>query len=303
MTYHGIIPIFKPKGYTSHDIVAIIRKTISQKRVGHTGTLDPQVEGVLPICLGKATRVVEYIQDLPKRYRGSFVLGIATDTQDQSGEIIEQAPVGTVGIQKIETVFDQFLGEISQIPPMYSAVKVNGRRLYEAARKGEVVTRSSRKVHIYDLTCLSLSMQDGLPVIHFDVVCSKGTYIRTLCVDIGKVLGYPAHMNSLIRTESGPFRVEDCFTLEEIKSLMEQEQIAVALTNIDEVLGHFPAIVISESEQEYVHNGCAIILDENIVYTGLFRIYTDSGRFCALYDWDQESGLGIPKKVFWDVEK
>lgn len=303
MTYHGIIPVFKPKGYTSHDIVAIIRKATRQKRVGHTGTLDPQVEGVLPICLGRATRVVEYIQDLPKRYRGSFVLGIATDTQDQSGEVIERALVENVGIQDIEAVFKQFIGEISQIPPMYSAVKVNGKRLYESARKGEIVARSSRKVYVYDLICLSLSMQDGLPVIHFDVVCSKGTYIRTLCVDIGKVLGYPAYMNSLIRTESGPFHLEDCLTLDEVQLLQEKEQIPVALTTIDEVLGHFPALVISESDKGYVRDGCSIVLNEDMVYRSLFRIYTDSGQFCALYSQDRKTGLGIPKKVFWDVEK
>lgn len=301
MIYHGVIPVFKPKGYTSHDIVAIIRRTIGQKRVGHTGTLDPDVEGVLPVCLGKATRVVEYIQDFPKRYKGSLVLGVATDTQDQSGRMVAQSSVKKVDRDQLEEVFEQFTGIIEQIPPMYSAVKVDGKRLYESARKGEIVKRASRKVRIYELTCLAVQ-DDEFPIIEFNVQCSKGTYVRTLCVDIGKALGYPAHMSSLIRTESGPFYLEDCFTLEEIKDLVEQDKLVEELTKIDEVLGNFPGIIVSNDEEKFIRNGCAITSEEDVLLEGLFRVYVESGRFCALYYWDKEIGLGQPKKVFWDVE-
>ncbi len=296
--FHGVLPVYKPKGYTSHDIVSKIRKVMNQKRVGHTGTLDPEVEGVLPICLGQATRVVEYIQEYPKRYLGTLTLGIATDTEDQTGVVIEQKEVSSpIGKEHIQQVFQSFVGEISQIPPMYSAVKKKGKRLYEWARQGKNVVRKARKVTIYSLACRWIK-QGTFPTIAFDVTCSKGTYIRTLCVDIGKKLGYPAHLSSLIRTESGPFYLEDCYKLEHLFTLKTREEKKRVLYAIDEVLGHFPSVVIQDFDVQHVENGLPLII-ENSFPLSLIRVYSESGKFCALYRL--EDGIAKPEKVFRDV--
>ncbi|SEN44638.1 tRNA pseudouridine(55) synthase TruB [Lihuaxuella thermophila] len=302
MTIHGVIPVYKPKGYTSHDIVALVRRLAQQKKAGHTGTLDPEVEGVLPVCLGQATRVVEYIQELPKRYKGSFLLGISTDTQDQAGKVLEEVTVSEVSRSSIERVFANFQGEIEQTPPMYSAVKVQGRRLYEWARAGQEIERPSRKVTIYRLVCTDYIPGEH-PRIDFDVICSKGTYVRTLCVDLGQALGYPAHMTSLVRTESGPFRLDDCYTLEELKQVAERRLWAEAVTPIDEVLGHFPSLVVSSEDEERVLNGWGLRLESPppVKESFLARVYSETGRFCALYRCESD-GRALPEKVFRDVE-
>lgn len=294
---HGILPVYKPKGYTSHDIVRRIRQIVGQKRVGHTGTLDPEVEGVLPICLGQATRVAEYIQDRPKRYRGTMKLGIATDTEDQTGEIIQQTEVSSLLEEQVQSVFQSFLGEIAQIPPMYSAVKYKGKRLYEWARQGQMIKRKPRKVTIYSIRCLGIE-QGSYPTLAFDVTCSKGTYIRTLCVDIGKKLGYPAHLSSLIRTKSGPFYLEDCYQLEQLLALQRRDELKNRLYSIDEVLGHFPSVIVYDEDVRYVENGLPIKV-ENSFSIPLLRIYSESGKFCALYRF--EEGIAKPEKVFRDV--
>lgn len=200
--YEGVLPVYKPAGFTSHDVVAKMRGILKMKRIGHTGTLDPQVTGVLPLCLGRATRVVEYLQELPKEYEATLRLGIATDTEDITGEIIDRADLVEVTPEEVEQVLGQFVGKIAQVPPMYSAVKVDGKRLYELARQGKTVERKSREVTIHELELKKLTSKDGYPEISFRVLCSKGTYIRTLCVDIGKELGYPSTMVELTRTMS-----------------------------------------------------------------------------------------------------
>lgn len=295
---HGILPVYKPKGFTSHDIVGRVRRWIGQKRVGHTGTLDPEVEGVLPICVGQATRVVEYIQDQPKRYRGTMRLGISTDTEDQTGTVLEQQTVSTVTSEQIQHVMKGFVGEIKQIPPMYSAVKVNGKRLYELARKGQVVSRKARNVTIYSLECIKVTTGD-YPVISFDVCCSKGTYVRTLCVDIGKALGFPAHMQSLVRTESGPFHISDCFQLDELTEAKTPEIQRDFFFALDAGLGTIPSVVIADQEAEHVYNGLPLQVDEITLLPPLVRVYTDSGEFCAIYR--VENGIAKPEKVFRDV--
>ncbi len=298
---HGVIPVYKPKGYTSHDIVAMVRRYANQKKAGHTGTLDPEVEGVLPVCLGQATRVAEYIQEMPKRYKGSFVMGTSTDTEDHTGNIVEKRAVGEISRLQIEQVFAGFEGQIEQTPPMYSAVKVQGRRLYEWARAGQEIERPRRRVKIYRLICTDYSPEEHR--IDFDVLCSKGTYVRTLCVDLGQALGYPAHMTSLIRTESGPFRLDDCYTLEELKKIFEQRLWPEAVTPIDEVLGHFPGLVVSSEDEERVLNGWRLRLDFPPHMQGSFlaRVYSETGRFCALYRCGPD-GWALPEKVFRDVE-
>lgn len=295
---HGVLPVYKPKGYTSHDIVSQIRRWSGQKRVGHTGTLDPAVEGVLPICLGQATRIVEYIQELPKRYRGSMVLGIATDTEDQTGEVIKKQEVPSIPDSEIKHVFQTFLGEIEQIPPMYSAVKVNGKRLYQLARQGDVVSRKPRKITIYELQYLSIQ-KGTFPILHFDVLCSKGTYIRTLCVDIGKALGFPAHLASLVRTESGPFQLPDCYHLAEVTKLSSETEQQRVLYTVDEVLGHLPSLIIQDSDVKFVQDGLPLQVADAFSLPTLVRIYSETGKFCALYR--VENGIAKPEKVFRDV--
>lgn len=187
----GVLAVFKPAGYTSHDVVAKARRILGMKRIGHTGTLDPQVTGVLPLCLGRATRVVEYIQELPKEYVATLRLGMASDTEDLTGTITETVDEVKVTEEEVLAVLNSFKGVISQVPPMYSAVKVEGKRLYELAREGKTVERKSRDVEIYEIEMTDMVYSGNYPDITFRVLCSKGTYIRTLCVDIGRALECP----------------------------------------------------------------------------------------------------------------
>lgn len=212
----GIINVRKPPGMTSADVVAWVRRTLRIKKAGHTGTLDPAVEGVLPVCCGKATRLAEYLTEQGKAYRLEMVLGITTDTQDAGGKVLDvEAP--QVAQEDLCRVMPQFIGEIEQVPPMFSAIRKNGKHLYEYARAGEIVERTARKVHISRLELIE--WQPGeYPHVIMDVECSKGTYIRTLCQDIGEALGCGAHMASLLRLRSGPFRIEESWTLENIKT-------------------------------------------------------------------------------------
>lgn len=302
MTLHGVLPVRKPKGYTSHDIVGKIRRLAKQKRVGHTGTLDPEVEGVLPICLGQATRLAEYIQDMPKKYRGSVTLGIATDTEDQTGQIIEEVAMHTLPTEsEIIHAMKNMVGEIEQVPPMYSAVKVNGKRLYELARKGEVIERKARKVQIYDFEFIGMDLGEK-PTIHFTVTCSKGTYIRTLCVDFGKKFNLPAHMSQLIRIQSGPYSLEDCVTLEQLETVANTGDWQSILHNMGEAVSTFSKIVVPASQEFAILNGKS--LQEEAppeAKGGLIRVFSTTGRFLALYR-EKEKGLLIPEKVFRDVE-
>lgn len=298
---HGILPVWKPKGYTSHDIVGRIRRIVGQKRVGHTGTLDPEVEGVLPVCLGQATRLVEYLQEQPKSYHGKMVLGVATDTEDHTGTLTELAEVVHIDTERVEAVFAGMVGEIEQIPPMYSAVKVAGKRLYQLAREGKVVERKPRKVTIHQLDLLSVELGTH-PEIEFIVQCSKGTYIRTLCVDIGRQLGYPAHMSDLQRTGSGCFILEDCFTLEELEQTAKSQDWSEVLYSLDEVLGQFPVLIVENDLVQRIWDGWELMIEN---YTGkslLFRVYSEAGEFCALYRLE-ETGIARAEKVFREVNE
>lgn len=294
---HGVIPVLKPSGWTSHDVVNRIRRLSGQKKVGHTGTLDPEVEGVLPVCLGQATRIAEYIQNLPKRYRGTMTLGIATDTQDQTGQVVEEKPVDVVPTpEQIDAVFNRFTGAIQQVPPMFSAVKVKGRKLYEWAREGESVQRPPRTVTIYSLR--RIGMEDGEhPRVDFDVTCSKGTYIRTLCVDLGAALGYPAHMSRLVRTESGPFTLTDAQPLQSLAELAEKGELHRALIGIGDALAHLPQVAVTEEASAGVLNGRPLSMKGDFAVGTLFRVFTHSGQFCALYKMRDEQ-TATPEKVF-----
>ncbi|MGE7366613.1 tRNA pseudouridine(55) synthase TruB, partial [Desemzia incerta] len=209
----GILPLWKERGMTSHDCVFKLRKILKTKKIGHTGTLDPDVDGVLPICIGKATKVVEYMMETGKAYVGEVTIGYSTTTEDSSGEVVDSKPVTvTPSVEEIDQAMEDFSGDIVQIPPMYSAIKVNGRKLYEYARAGQEVERPKRTVSIHKFKRTSepiLNEETQTVSWRFEVDCGKGTYVRTLAVDLGEKLGYPAHMSDLTRVKSGTFTVKD----------------------------------------------------------------------------------------------
>ena len=217
----GVIVIRKEKGFTSHDVVAKLRGILHMKKIGHTGTLDPDAEGVLPVALGKATRLVDMITDKEKTYEAVMRLGVVTDTQDMSGTVLSQTTELSVTEEELCTVVSSFVGDYMQVPPMYSALKVNGKKLYELAREGKTVERKPRPVHFYEIEILDISF----PLVRFRVTCSKGTYIRTLCHDIGEKLGCGAAMESLLRTKVGRFTLDDAITLAQTEEAVQEGTI------------------------------------------------------------------------------
>lgn len=260
---HGVLVIDKPAGMTSHDCVARIRRLYGTKKVGHTGTLDPDVTGVLPICVGNATRLVEYLQELPKRYSVVMRLGSATTTEDASGELLEQAQVDAASItqERIESLFASFLGEIEQVPPMFSAVKVNGKRLYDLAREGTVIERQARKVTLYELTLHEIKTDQDYVDISFSCTCSKGTYMRTLCVDLGRSLGYPAHMKLLRRIKSGPFMEGEAIPLQELEERAANGgDLSRYLVSIPQAISFLPSYQVKPERTRAVRNGLATAL-------------------------------------------
>lgn len=301
----GILPIWKPAGWTSHDVVAKARRILKTKRIGHTGTLDPQVTGVLPLCIGRATRVVEYIQELPKAYEAVLHLGIATDTEDMTGTIQQQLEGIHITEEAVRECLAAFEGEQQQVPPMYSAVKVDGKRLYELAREGKVIDRKPRQVQIYSIELLAYSPDIAYPAIHFAVTCSKGTYIRTLCVDIGKALGVPATMASLKRTMSAGITVDHCLTLEQAEELQNAGQLAAKLIAPDEALAHFErytvrgdiAVKAIQGQKQPLH-----ILGQVPDRPGLVRLYREDGLFIGLFTADVDNQVLRPAKIFTTPE-
>ncbi|MCH1623740.1 tRNA pseudouridine(55) synthase TruB [Fredinandcohnia quinoae] len=261
----GILLLHKPKGMTSHDCVFKVRKLLKMKKVGHTGTLDPDVSGVLPICLGRATKIVEFITAEDKTYVGEVTLGYSTTTEDSSGDIVSEKKVDRViSKSEIEDVFMSLTGEITQTPPMYSAVKVNGKRLYEYARKGIEVERPSRNIHIHELVLLDGKdeYKGDTVSFRFKVTCSKGTYVRTLAVQIGEKLGFPAHMSDLTRISSGNFLINQCISLSEVEQKVQDHTINTCLISIEDALLHLPNVMINDKVAEKVKNGAVLPLPE-----------------------------------------
>lgn len=255
---HGIIPIWKEKGMTSHDVVYKVRKIIGIKKVGHTGTLDPEVEGVLPICVGQATKLASFILDSDKVYEAEVTLGQATETEDRTGKVIEEdTTMKHIPHEELLQVFQNMTGKIVQTPPMYSAIRVNGRRLYEYARLGIEVERPSREVYIRELKRLDgeNALEGVYPSFAFRVTCSKGTYVRTLAVDIGKALGYPAHMSALVRVESGGYHKEDCVTLQQLQEVVEQDALDDVLLPLETALTDYPFVEVPEEDEWLYRNG------------------------------------------------
>lgn len=295
---NGILVLNKDKGMTSHACVSRVRKLFSIKKAGHTGTLDPDVTGVLPVCIGKATRLTEYVSDLPKAYRVRMKLGVATDTEDASGHEIERVAVSeTLSEQDIVRVLQKRIGRQKQTPPMFSAVKIEGKKLYEWAREGKTIQRPEKEITIHRLDLIRVDREKDCVVIDCDVRCSKGTYVRTLCVDIGRDLGYPAHMSSLVRTESGSFTLEQSLSLEDLES--QYESLRDGLLPMDRAVHHFPFTVTSDIER--VQNGRWIQTSDLSRFENneIIRVYASSGHFLALYRVKAENErYAAAEKVF-----
>ncbi|ENK0840035.1 tRNA pseudouridine(55) synthase TruB [Clostridium botulinum] len=272
----GVINVLKPKGITSFDVVRDIRKIAKIKKVGHTGTLDPLASGVLPVCIGKATKIVDYIMEGTKTYRVEMKLGTTTDTYDREGTVLEEQEVSVSSIE-VEKAIERYKGDIKQVPPMYSALKVNGQKLYDLARKGIEVEREARKIQIHDICILSID----LPYIIFDVKCSKGTYIRSLCFDIGNDLGSGAVMWNLERLEASPFNIKEAIKLEDLN----EENIKQFITPIDEALKDYEKLYLDKKFEKLVLNGVILkdrrVLD-NIEENKLYRTYIEDDNFIGL---------------------
>jgi len=290
---NGIINLKKEAGMTSHDAVFKLRKILGTKKIGHGGTLDPDVVGVLPIAVGKATRMVEFMQDEGKVYEGEITLGYSTTTEDASGEVVAETPVLSPLDEKlVDEAIASLTGHITQIPPMYSAVKVNGRKLYEYARAGQEVERPERQVTIYSFERTSpISYEDRLARFTFRVKCSKGTYIRTLSVDLGEKLGYAAHMSKLTRTSAAGLQLEDALTLEEISEKVEAGQLDF-LHPIEIGIGDLVKVYLTTEQAEEVRFGRFIELEDSEKEVAAF----EGEKLLAILE--KRENLYKPRKVF-----
>lgn len=293
---NGIIPLWKPKGLTSHDCVIRLRKMLHIKKVGHTGTLDPEAEGLLPICVGQATKIVPFLTDTNKTYVAEVTLGTATETEDATGDVVETKQLTTTPkVQNIKTVLKSFVGEIQQTPPMYSAVRVNGKKLYEYARAGETVQRPKRIVSVMEATLLD---QISPASFQIKVDCSKGTYIRTLCVDVGKELGYPAHMSELTRVRTGDIHKKETVTFSQIQEAVDQQKESKFLLPITRGLTHLDSIIVSDKVRKRVLFGQKLARPENEPSTDPFIVIHED-QVLAIYQTNPKNNQEIkPVRVF-----
>ncbi len=302
---NGVINVYKEAGFTSHDVVAKLRGIVKQKKIGHTGTLDPDAEGVLPVCLGNATKLCGLLTEKEKTYRAVLLLGQTTDTQDTSGRVLTEAPVTATGEQVREAIMS-FLGDYDQVPPMYSALKVNGKKLYELAREGKEVERQARRVRILDMEIHEIR----LPEVTFTVTCSSGTYIRTLCQDIGEKLGCGGCMKSLLRTKVDRFELADSHKLSELETMMHEGRIGEVLLPVDEVFAACPAVRIRQESDRLIQNGNPFGKEDIAETTGerlpegtelernCVRVYNSEGDFRGLYRREQGGRRYKPEKMF-----
>lgn len=300
----GIINVYKEVGYTSFDVVARLRGILKIRKIGHTGTLDPDAVGVLPVCVGRATKVCDLLTDKDKEYETTLLLGVETDTQDMTGTVLSSGDV-TVSEDQVKEVIRSYTGEISQIPPMYSALKVNGQKLCDLARRGVEVERKPRKVTIYGIEILKMD----LPRITMRVRCSRGTYIRTLCHDIGQALGCGGAMESLSRTRVADFRLEDAHTIDEIQTMEQRGELEKILLPVDRLFLSAPAFSVTAEGERLLANGNPIRADRllpreeeaqkagNLFREGMAaRMYLPDGTFAGIYQWKENKF--IPRKMF-----
>lgn len=295
---NGIINVYKEKGFTSHDVVAKMRGICRQKKIGHTGTLDPDATGVLPVCLGCGTKLCDMLTDKDKEYIAELLLGVETDTQDVTGQILNQRKVNVTPEQVKEAV-ESFQGEYMQVPPMYSALKVDGKKLYELARAGKVVERQARPVTIHEIEILEMS----LPVVKIRVACSKGTYIRTLCADIGERLGCGGTMQSLLRTKVGGFHVKDALTLAQLEEIRDTKGLECVLFPVESAFEECPVLHIQPACRKLLDNGNAFYPNqtiEKITYSAgeWVKVYGDN-LFYGIYTYEKETKRYKPVKMFF----
>lgn len=297
----GILNIYKERGFTSHDVVAKLRGICKMRRIGHTGTLDPDAEGVLPVCLGRATKLCELLTDKQKEYRVVMRLGVVTDTQDMSGAVLEEHPVN-VTEEEVVAAIHTFVGQYDQIPPMYSALKVNGKKLYELARAGQVVEREPRRVNILHINIDEIN----LPTVIMTVGCSKGTYIRTLCHDIGQKLGCGAAMESLLRTQSGQFTLENSVKLSEVQRYADEGRLEEIAIPADRLFARYEKAVVTEAGEKLLFNGNPMPISmlewetepETLDNDAGVRIYDRTGAFIGLYRYQKSRQLCKPEVLF-----
>ena len=282
----GIVPINKPQGWTSFDVVAVLRKTLGIKKIGHSGTLDPMATGVLPVFVGRATRLIDLLPITDKRYRATVRFGLTTDTLDITGQVLSRTPA-KVTREQVEAALDAFRGEILQVPPMVSALKHHGRRLYDLAREGKVVDRPARPVTVYELTCLGPGPEENEFIL--DVFCSKGTYVRTLCDDLGRALGCGAVMSALCRTQAAGLSLEECISIETARELPPEQ----LLLPVDRVLSPYPVLAISQGQATRFQNGGKLDLNRLRLpegTQGLVRLKAPSGECIGLGRISPEEG-------------
>lgn len=308
----GIINVYKERGYTSFDVVAKLRGILKTRKIGHTGTLDPDAEGVLPVCLGKATKVCELLTDKQKEYEAVLLLGKVTDTQDISGTVLRESEVHTTE-EEVRNAILSFVGNYMQVPPMYSALKVDGKKLCDLARAGVTVERKARQVEIYSIDILEVC----LPRVKMRVNCSKGTYIRTLCEDIGEKLGCGGCMESLLRTRVSEFKVGDSLTLGEIEKRVEKQGTGIApeqweasvfdfIQSVDSVFLQYEKAVVKESRNKVLYNGNRLAPEAFVCYQEKWeqdniRVYDEEGNFIGIYAYMKGQGDYKPVKVFMET--
>jgi tRNA pseudouridine55 synthase len=317
--YNGLINVYKEPGFTSMDVVAVLRGILKQKKIGHTGTLDPQAEGVLMVCLGNATKLCTFLEDKDKEYVCRMLLGTTTDTEDTTGNVIKKATfdylsVGesgenpTITDEDIKRVINSFVGDIKQVPPMYSALKKDGKKLYELARQGIEIEREARDIKIYDIEIKEIDM----PYVTFRVKCSKGTYVRSLCRDIGEKLGVGACMDHLTRTAVSFFTIDNALKLADIERLAKEDKIDELVLETSEVFKDKKALHVLPEYAKFIDNGNPLLKEyvrledlekdsdnnQYIKEDNLFRVYNASGQFVAVYSYDESRDIYMPSKMF-----
>ena len=305
---NGILNIYKEQGYTSHDVVAKLRGILKQRKIGHTGTLDPLAEGVLPVCLGHATKLCDTMMDYSKTYEAVILFGITTDTQDTTGEVLQKRD-SFVTEQMLTSLLVEFTGKQKQLPPMYSAIKVNGKKLYELARKGIEVERKEREIEIESLNLLQIVKNTEHYIVEagLQVSCSKGTYIRTLCHDIGSRLSCGACMKSLKRTRVGDFFSSDGLRLKEVESLAEAGTLTEYLLTPEDYFKQYPAILVKPQADRLLYNGNQLSFDYFAVEEGSIpeeprgkiRVYDSKGVFIGLFCYNERNQCYQPEKLFF----
>lgn len=296
----GILNIYKEKGYTSHDVVAKLRGILKTKKIGHTGTLDPDAQGVLPVCVGRATKLCDMLTDKDKAYETVMLLGKTTDTQDITGSVLSESELGEdITAEKVTEVINSFVGEYMQVPPMYSALKVNGKKLYELARRGIEVERKARKVYIHSIEIKDIS----LPRVTMTVNCSKGTYIRTLCHDIGETLGAGGCMEELLRIKSGQFEINDSIKIDDVKKYVDDGRISDIMKPVDGVFEKYQKCIVKKEYNVLIYNGNKFspqnVLNRTDAKDGEeVRVYDEDNFFIGIYRYNGNEKKYVPVKMF-----